>query len=103
MQGDAGSDNPSPWKLWRKSADIRAVDGCPPPLYNPPPIEIQTFQSRYCSMAHHKSAEKRIRQTVVSTARNRANTSRMKSAVKKAEEAIAAGNKTAAEAALKAA
>ena len=54
-------------------------------------------------MAHHKSAEKRIRQTVVSTARNRTNTSRMKTAVKKAEEAIAAGNKTAAEAALKAA
>lgn len=54
-------------------------------------------------MAHHKSAEKRIRQTVVSTARNRANTSRMKSAVRTAEEAIASGNKTAAEAALKAA
>jgi len=54
-------------------------------------------------MAHHKSAEKRIRQTVVRTARNRANNSRLKTAVKKAEEAIAGGNKTAAEAALKAA
>lgn len=54
-------------------------------------------------MAHHKSAEKRIRQTVVSTARNRTNNSRMKSAVKKAELAIASGNKTEAEAALKAA
>lgn len=54
-------------------------------------------------MAHHKSAEKRIRQTVVSTARNRTNTTRMKSAVKKAEAAIASGNKAEAEAALKAA
>lgn len=54
-------------------------------------------------MAHHKSAEKRIRQTVVSTARNRTNTSRLKSAVKKAEMAIASGNKAEAEVALKAA
>jgi len=54
-------------------------------------------------MAHHKSAEKRIRQTVVSTARNRTNTSRLKSAVKKAETAIASGNKAEAEVALKAA
>lgn len=54
-------------------------------------------------MAHHKSAEKRIRQAVVATARNRTNNSRMKSAVKKAEVAIASGNKTEAEAALKAA
>lgn len=54
-------------------------------------------------MAHHKSAEKRIRQTETRTARNRANTSRLKSAVKKAETAIAGGNKAEAEAALKAA
>ena len=54
-------------------------------------------------MAHHKSAEKRIRQAVGSTARNRTNSSRMKSAVKKAETAIASGNKAVAEAALKAA
>lgn len=54
-------------------------------------------------MAHHKSAEKRIRQAVVSTARNRTNNSRMKSAVKKAEVAIASGNKAEAEIALKAA
>lgn len=54
-------------------------------------------------MAHHKSAEKRIRQTVVRTARNRANTSRLKTAVKKAEAAIGAGNRTEAEQALKAA
>lgn len=54
-------------------------------------------------MAHHKSAEKRIRQTETRTARNRANNSRLKSAVKKAEAAIAGGNKAEAEAALKAA
>ena len=54
-------------------------------------------------MAHHKSAEKRIRQPVVATARNRTNNSRMKSAVKKAEVAIASGNKAEAEAALMAA
>ncbi|MBL8709710.1 MAG: 30S ribosomal protein S20 [Rhodospirillaceae bacterium] len=54
-------------------------------------------------MAHHKSAEKRIRQTETRTLRNRANTSRLKTAVKKAEMAIASGNKAEAEAALKAA
>jgi small subunit ribosomal protein S20 len=54
-------------------------------------------------MAHHKSAEKRIRQTETRTARNRARTSRIKTEVKKVEVAIAGGNKTAAEAALKAA
>jgi small subunit ribosomal protein S20 len=54
-------------------------------------------------MAHHKSAEKRIRQTETRTARNRARTSRIKTEVKKVELAIASGDKTAAEAALKAA
>jgi len=54
-------------------------------------------------MAHHKSAEKRIRQTETRTLRNRANASRLKTAVKKAETAIASGNKAEAEAALKAA
>jgi len=49
-------------------------------------------------MAHHKSAEKRIRQTPKRTARNRARTSGIKTAVKKAETALAAGEKTAAEA-----
>jgi small subunit ribosomal protein S20 len=52
-------------------------------------------------MAHHKSAEKRIRQTVKRTAINRARTSRIKTAVKQVEVAIASGNKTEAEAALK--
>jgi small subunit ribosomal protein S20 len=54
-------------------------------------------------MAHHKSAEKRIRQTVKRTAINRARTSRIKTAVKHVEAMIASGNKTEAEAALKAA
>lgn len=49
-------------------------------------------------MAHHKSAEKRIRQTPKRTLRNRAQTSAIKTAVKKAETALAAGDKSAAEA-----
>ncbi len=54
-------------------------------------------------MAHHKSAEKRIRQTEKRTANNRARTSRIKTEVKKVELAIVGGDKSAAEAALKAA
>ncbi len=52
-------------------------------------------------MAHHKSAEKRIRQTETRTARNRANTSRVRTAVKKVESALAAGDKAAALSAMK--
>jgi small subunit ribosomal protein S20 len=54
-------------------------------------------------MAHHKSAEKRIRQTPKRTLRNRARVSRIKTEVKKAETAIASGDKAAALAALKSA
>jgi small subunit ribosomal protein S20 len=54
-------------------------------------------------MAHHKSAEKRLRQTVKRTAINRARDSRVKTAVKSVEAAIASGKKDTAEAALKAA
>ena len=54
-------------------------------------------------MAHHKSAEKRLRQTVKRTAINRARDSRVKTAVKSVEVAIASGKKDTAEAALKAA
>jgi small subunit ribosomal protein S20 len=54
-------------------------------------------------MAHHKSAEKRIRQTPKRTLRNRARVSQIKTEVKKAEAAIASGDKAAALAALKAA
>lgn len=51
-------------------------------------------------MAHHRSAKKRIRQTEKRTARNRARTSRIKTFVKKVEQAIAAGDRDAAGAAL---
>lgn len=54
-------------------------------------------------MAHHKSAEKRIRQTPKRTLRNRARTSRIKTEVKKVETVLAAGDKAAALAALRAA
>ncbi len=50
-------------------------------------------------MAHHKSAKKRIRQTVRRTAVNRARTSRVRTFLKKVEDAIATGNKDVARAA----
>lgn len=51
-------------------------------------------------MAHHKSAKKRIRQTVRRTEVNRARTSRIRSFVKKVELAIATGDADAAKTAL---
>ena len=54
-------------------------------------------------MANHKSAEKRARQTERRTVVNTARRSRVRSSIKKVEEAIAAGDKTAATAAFKAA
>lgn len=54
-------------------------------------------------MAQHKSAKKRIRQTERRTAVNRDRLSEIRSAVKKVEVALEAGNKAEAEAALKAA
>lgn len=54
-------------------------------------------------MAHHKSAKKRIRQTVKRTAVNRSRTSRLRTFVKKVELALAAGDQTAAREALRAA
>jgi small subunit ribosomal protein S20 len=50
-------------------------------------------------MAHHKSAKKRIRQTVRRTVINRARTSRLRTFLKKVEDAISSGNKDAARAA----
>ncbi len=44
-------------------------------------------------MANIKSAEKRIKQTIVRTERNKARTSRVRSFVRKLEEAISAGDK----------
>jgi len=54
-------------------------------------------------MATHKSAEKRARQTTRRTAVNSARRSRLRGSIKKVEEAIAAGDKKAALAALRAA
>jgi small subunit ribosomal protein S20 len=53
-------------------------------------------------MAHHKSAQKRIRQTETRTATNRARKTQIKTLVKKAETAIASGNKKEAAEALRA-
>jgi len=52
-------------------------------------------------MANHKSAEKRIRQTVVRTERNKAHLSALRTSVKKVEQAIVAGNKDLAKESLK--
>lgn len=54
-------------------------------------------------MAHHKSAKKRIRQTETRTAVNRARVSRIRTFVKKVELALEAGDKAAAQEALRAA
>lgn len=54
-------------------------------------------------MAHHKSAKKRIRQTETRTAVNRARVSRLRTFVKKVELALEAGDKAAAQEALRAA
>ena len=54
-------------------------------------------------MASHKSAEKRARQTTRRTVVNSARRSRLRGSIKKVEEAIAAGDKKAALAALRAA
>ena len=48
-------------------------------------------------MADHFSALKRARQTVTKTARNRANTSRLRSALRDLREALAKGDKQSAE------
>ena len=54
-------------------------------------------------MANIASAEKRIRQTAKRTARNKARKSRVHTAIRKVEEAVASGNKEAAQAAFRAA
>ncbi|MEI7871596.1 MAG: 30S ribosomal protein S20 [Alphaproteobacteria bacterium] len=54
-------------------------------------------------MANHKSAQKRARQTETRTVVNTARRSRVRGSVKKVEEAIAGGDKNAAQAALRAA
>ena len=52
-------------------------------------------------MANHKSAEKRARQTERRTVANAARRSRMRSSIKKVEEAIKSGDKKAAAEALR--
>ena len=52
-------------------------------------------------MAHHRSAKKRIRQTAKRTAVNRARTSRIRTYIKKVEQALASGDHDAAEGALR--
>jgi small subunit ribosomal protein S20 len=54
-------------------------------------------------MANHKSAEKRARQTERRTAVNNSRRSRVRGSIKHVEEAIAAGDKKGAQAALRAA
>ena len=54
-------------------------------------------------MANHKSAVKRARQTLKKTAVNRSRVSRVRTYVRKVEEAIASGDSKAAKEALKAA
>ncbi len=53
-------------------------------------------------MAHHSATKKSIRQTVRRSAANGSRVSRIRSFIRKAEEAIQGGDKTEAEAALKA-
>jgi small subunit ribosomal protein S20 len=50
-------------------------------------------------MPHHKSAEKRLRQTEKRTANNRARMSRVRTFVKKVETAIETGDRAAAQSA----
>jgi small subunit ribosomal protein S20 len=54
-------------------------------------------------MAHHPSAKKRIRQTAKRTEINRARTSRIRTFIKKVEQAVAGGDPEAAQSALRAA
>jgi small subunit ribosomal protein S20 len=51
-------------------------------------------------MAHHRSAKKRIRQTAKRTVINRARTSRVRTFIKRVEQAVAAGDADAARTAL---
>src|ERR1700745_4281292 len=69
----------------------RLNDGASAHRYKP----VISF-SRRASMASHKSAEKRIRQTAKRTAINRARISRVRTFVKKVETAIASRDKDAA-------
>ena len=64
-------------------------------------IETNNKQWMNSFMAHHKSAQKRIRQTERRTVVNRARRSRIRTFIKRVETAIASGDATAAATALK--
>jgi len=86
------------WLRVTKSHPYRRVDATLGHDYNPPPVRT-IIESGF--MAHHKSAVKRIRQTVKRTALNRSRLSRVKTFVKAAEDALASGDKSRAAAALR--
>jgi small subunit ribosomal protein S20 len=54
-------------------------------------------------MAHHRSAQKRLRQAIKRTAINRSRKSRIRTFLKKVEQAVASGDPDAARSALRAA
>ena len=64
-------------------------------------IETNNKQWMNSFMAHHKSAQKRIRQTERRTVVNRARRSRIRTFIKRVETAIASGDANAAATALK--
>lgn len=77
------------------------VDGGAGGRYKPPLAQGLFRSERPTIMANHKSAEKRARQTIKRTEVNRARRSRVRTAVKRVESALAAGDAAAALAALK--
>ncbi len=69
------------------SARWSAVDGSAPRRYS---ARLEPPQARHYAMAHHRSAKKRIRQTAKRTAINRARSSRVRTFIKRVEQAVAA-------------
>ncbi len=75
-----------------KKLEKRRLDtGSTSPNFRRPPTGIRFFH--VIIMANHKSSEKRARQTIVRTERNRAEKSRIKTLRKKTLTAVAAGDK----------
>jgi small subunit ribosomal protein S20 len=83
----------------------RIVDATPHSAYNFAPFSAPDFHSFFWShpLANIKSAKKRARQAVKRNARNSSARSMLRTSIKKVVNAIAAKDKTAAEAAYKAA
>ncbi len=65
--------------------------------FGPTRISLWIHKGNEAHMANHLSALKRARQTEKRTARNRANTSRLRGALRELREIIAKGDKQAAE------